>query len=108
MCFPNASSHHTARGIEIYVDNETSLAFSIASNIYENLWSIYDGNDNYSYHRGVKFARGSLGEANDLFVPCGSLIEIAYHDEYNDALWVMNNIEAIGENLANSIISYYN
>ena len=104
----NASSHHTARGIEIYVDNETSLAFSIASNIYENLWSIYDGNDNYSYHRGVKFARGSLGEANDLFVPCGSLIEIAYHDEYNDAFWVMNNIEAIGENLANSIISYYN
>lgn len=104
----NASSHHTARGIEIYVDNEISLAFSIASNIYENLWSIYDGNDNYTYHRGVKFARGSLGEANDLFVPCGSLIEIAYHDEYNDALWVMNNIETIGENLANSIISYYN
>lgn len=104
----NASSHHTARGIEIYVDNETSLAFSIASNIYENLWSIYDGNDNYTYHRGIKFARGSLGEANDLFVPCGSLIEIAYHDEYNDALWIMNNIETIGENLANSIISYYN
>jgi len=104
----NASAHHTARGPEIHVDNEYSLAYSIASNIYENLWNIYDGKENYTYHRGIKFTRGSLGEANDQYLPCASLIEVAFHDEQNDASWIMNNIESIGKNLASSIISYYN
>lgn len=104
----NASARRTARGPEIHIDNEYSLSFSIASNIYENLWEIYDGNENYEYHRGIKYARGSLGEANDRFLPCSSLIEVAFHDEYNDAAWVMNNIENIGKNIASSIISYYN
>ncbi len=104
----NASSHHTARGPEIYIDKESSPAFSIASNIYENLWTIYDGNTNLSYHRGIKYANGSLGEANDNYLPCSSLIEVAYHDEEHDAAWITNNIEKIGQNLARTIISYYN
>ena len=104
----NASGTRLARGIEIYVDKETSKALSIASVIYENLWQIYDGNDNPLYDRGVKYARGSLGEVNEDFLPCGSLIEVAYHDQYDDALWIMQNIENIGNNIANSIYSYYN
>ena len=86
----------------------SSPSFAIASNIYENLWQIYDGKDNKDYKRGIKYARGSLGEANDDFVRCGSLIEIAYHDEEHDALWVVNHVREIGENLAQTIISYYN
>lgn len=104
----NASGTRLARGIEIYVDKETSKALSIASVIYENLWQIYDGNDNPLYNRGIKYARGSLGEVNEDFLPCGSLIEVAYHDQYDDALWIMQNIENIGNNIANSIYSYYN
>ncbi len=104
----NASKNHDVRGIEMFIDNETSPSFSIAKNIYENLWNIYDGNDNPSSKRGIKYARGSLGEANDDFVSCGSLIEIAYHDQYDDATWVTSHIREIGENLAQSIISYYN
>ena len=104
----NASGTKLARGIEIYVDKETSKALSIASVIYENLWQIYDGNDNPLYDRGIKYARGSLGEVNEDFLPCGSLIEVAYHDQYDDALWIMQNIENIGNNIANSIYSYYN
>ena len=104
----NASGTRLARGIEIYVDKETSKALSIASVIYENLWQIYDGNDNPLYDRGIKYARGSLGEVNEDFLPCGSLIEVAYHDQYDDALWIMQNIENIGNNIANSIYSYYN
>lgn len=104
----NASRNHTARGPEIHVDNEYSLSYSIASNIYENLWKIYDGNTNYNYHRGVKYTRGSLGEANDSYLKCSSLIEVAFHDNYEDASWVMNNITNIGKNIASSIISYYN
>ncbi len=103
----NASRTGLARGPEIYVDKENSLAFSVATNIYENLWKIYEGNQTKEYHRGVKFAQGSLGEANDDFLPCSSLIEVAFHDEENDARWIANHIEEIGKNLAESIIKYY-
>ena len=104
----NASSTHTARGIEIHVDKETSPSLSIASNVYNNLWSIYPGNTEPTYNRGVKYARGELGEANDEYVRTGALIEVAFHDQYDDALWIMQNINTIGENIANSILSYYN
>lgn len=103
----NGSQAHTARGIEIFVDDENSRALSVAANIYENLWKIYPDNSDYSYHRGIKYARGSLGEVNNNFLPCGSLIEVAYHDNTSDALWIVNNVEEIGTNLANSIINYY-
>ena len=104
----NASASHEARGIEIYVDDAQSNALSIATNIYNNLWSIYPGNNVSTYNRGVKYANGSLGEVNDDFLPTGALIEVAYHDQYDDALWIMQNINTIGENIANSILSYYN
>ena len=104
----NASASHEARGIEIYVDDAQSNALSIATNIYNNLWSIYPGNNVSTYNRGVKYANGSLGEVNDDFLPTGALIEVAYHDQYDDALWIMKNINTIGENIANSILSYYN
>ena len=104
----NASKDHTARGIEIHVDDETSPSLSAATFVYNNLWSIYPGNTNPTYNRGVKYARGSLGEANDDYVRNGALIEVAFHDEYNDALWIVENMEQIGQNIASSIISYYN
>ena len=31
------------------------------------------------------------------------LVEVAYHDNYEDAAWITENIEAIGENLALSV-----
>ena len=104
----NGSTNHTARGIEIHVDNETSPSLSVATNIYENLYTIYPGNVNPSYNRGIKYARGSLGEVNDSYVNNGALIEVAFHDNYDDASWIVQNLEQIGQNIASSIISYYN
>ena len=34
------------------------------------------------------------------------LLELAYHDHYDDAQWIINNIEAIGANLALSVADY--
>lgn len=34
------------------------------------------------------------------------LLELAYHDNYDDAQWIINNIEAIGANLALSVADY--
>ncbi|MCI8575776.1 MAG: hypothetical protein HFI09_04830, partial [Bacilli bacterium] len=104
----NASGRATARGIEIYVDKETSPALSVATHIYQNLYAIYPGKNVPYTDRGVKYANGSLGEANDNFIPCGTLIEIAYHDNEEDARWIVENREIIGNNIATSIINYYN
>jgi len=34
------------------------------------------------------------------------LVEIAYHDNYADATWIRDNIDAIGRNLAESVAQY--
>jgi len=104
----NASRNQTARGPEIHVDNEYSLSYSIAAYIYENLWDIYPSNDNQEYNRGIKYARGNLGEASDRYLECSSLLEVAFHDEENDARFIVEHLEEIGKNIATSIISYYN
>jgi N-acetylmuramoyl-L-alanine amidase len=102
----NGSENHDTKGMEIYVDKETSKCLSIASNIYNNLYEIYPYRDEIS-DRGVKYADGSLGEVNDNFIKCGTLIEIAYHDNYYDALWMVENMETIADNIANSILEFY-
>ena len=86
----------------------SSPSLSIATNIYQNLYQIYPGNQEPYTDRGVKYAAGSLGEANDSFIPCGTLIEVAYHDNEEDARWMVENRETIGNNIATSIINYYN
>ena len=34
------------------------------------------------------------------------LVEVAYHDNYDDANWIINNIEEIARNLALSVADY--
>lgn len=102
----NGSVNHDVKGMEIYVDKSTSKCLSIASNIYDNLYEIYPYRDEIT-DRGVKYAFGSLGEANDRFIKCGALIEVAYHDNYQDASWIMQNMETIAQNIADSIIEFY-
>ncbi len=102
------ASKTNARGIEIYIDSPTSKSLSIATNIYENLYHIYPGKNIPNTNRGVKYANGALGEANDHFIPCGALIEVAYHDNYEDAKWLLEKREEIGNNIATSILLFYN
>lgn len=102
----NASQTTKAKGIEIYVDSSTSKCLSVATNIYNNLYEIYPYRD-YITDRGVKYSSGSLGEANDKFISCGALIEVAYHDNYDDALWIVQNLEQIAGNMADSILKFY-
>ena len=102
----NGSTKHDTKGIEIYVHEPTSKALSIANALYDNLYSIYPYQSQET-NRGVKFARGALGEVNPVNVKVGTLIEIAYHDDFDDAKWMVQNLEKIGNNLANSILEFY-
>ncbi len=102
----NASHNHDANGMEDYVDDDESLAYSFANLLYNNLYSIYPYQSSDSNH-GVKYARGALGEVNRENISRGVLIETAFHDNYNDAKWIVDNYEEIGENIANTIIDFY-
>ncbi|MCH5167253.1 MAG: chitobiase/beta-hexosaminidase C-terminal domain-containing protein [Erysipelotrichales bacterium] len=103
----NASVDHDNYGIETWVDTQNSLTYSIANAIQSGLVDIYPYKDLPNADRGVKYANGALGEANDTYIPFGILVEIAHHDYEDDARWIMENKKLIGYNIADSILKYY-
>lgn len=103
----NASTNHDKYGIETWIDKETSNTFSLANQIQNGLMSIYPYADKENADRGVKYANGALGEVNDNYLPFGILVEVAHHDYYDDALWIMQNKKLIGYNIADTILKYY-
>lgn len=102
----NGSVEHDEKGMEVWVEDEYSLGYSFANILYDNLYDIYPYKGG-STNRGIKYARGSLGEVNTLNISRGVLIEIAFHDNYDDAKWIVDNYEKIGENIAKTIVDFY-
>lgn len=103
----NASVEHDKYGIETWIDTQNSQTVSIANAVQKGLMSIYPYKDLPGADRGVKYANGALGEANDLYIPFGLLVEVAHHDNEGDAEWIMQNKKLIGYNIADSILKYY-
>ena len=46
-------------------------------------------------------------ECNDNYVDFGILLETAYHDNIDDTKWMVNNLSMIANNIANSLIQYF-
>ena len=103
----NASEDHTSYGVETWVDSEESNTYSIASLIQDAMIEMYPYKNREGYNRGVKYAHGEIGEANDMYVRNGILIEVAHHDEIQDAKWIKENEKAIGEKMAEVILTYF-
>lgn len=103
----NASLDHSANGIETWIDDDTSQAYSLAHVIQNDLFALYYDQEDTEANRGVKYAKGALGEVNNLYLDFGILIEVAYHDFEKDAKWIMNNQKLIGYTIADSILKYY-
>lgn len=102
----NGSVNHDKSGVSIYVEDKDSLGFSAASLIYKNLYEIYPYKDAKRDY-GVVFANGSLAEVHPNNVPVSVLLEVAFHDDMNDALWMVNNLESIASNIAKSVAQYF-
>lgn len=103
----NASAKHTAYGTETWIDTENSETYSLANLIQNSITDLYPYKDRIGYNRGVKYANGEIGEANDSYVRFGMLVEVAYHDDYQDALFIMQNKKNIGYAMADAILKYY-
>ncbi len=102
----NASLDHKSYGIETWIDEESSQSYSLA-NLFQNaLFDIYYTEEEIA-NRGVKYAFGALGEVNNLYVPFGTLLEVAHHDHEKDAAWIMQNKELIANTIADTILKYF-
>ncbi len=103
----NASEDHKTYGVETWVNNEDSASYSLAQMLQNNMMNIYYKKDDKLANRGVKYAKGTLGEVNPTMVPFGILIEVAHHDYESDAKWIMDNKELIGNTIADTILEYF-
>lgn len=99
----NASTNHTSKGIETWINDQTSDTYSLANMIQSDLMNIYYDKENGN--RGVKYSNGALGETR--MPKFGILVEVAHHDYEEDAKWIMDNKELIGKTIADSILKYF-
>ncbi|WP_243158074.1 N-acetylmuramoyl-L-alanine amidase family protein [Aminipila terrae] len=79
-----------------------SMAGEKAADIFaKNLMAIYPNPDLVTTIPNTTLAELRRTRATSI------LIELAYHDNYEDANWIATNIEAIAENLAFSLTEYF-
>ncbi len=98
----NASSTGTAMGTEVYYYPFSSRGQRAAEIFANNFKMIYP---NPSLVRAVPTT--TLGEVRRTKAP-SILIEVAYHDNLEDANWIKSNIDAIARNLVISLADYFN
>lgn len=87
------------RGAEVFAYSPGGNGEKAAKAIYSEIEPLTPTSD-----RGVKF-NPSLYELKNTDAPA-ALVEIAFHDNADDANWIIYNIEAIGIALAKGVLNY--
>lgn len=91
------------RGCEVYVFNPynlTSLGTQLGKAIYTRISTITPSTD-----RGIK--AGTMAEVKQVKAPA-CLIELSYHDNPEDAVWIVTHIAEISNALLLSILEVFN
>lgn len=96
-----ASGNGTTRGIEVYYFPGSTNGQRAAEIFANNLQIIYPLPD-----RVRTIPTTTLGEVRRTRAP-GILIELGYHDNFEDAVWVRDNINTIAQNLVLSLCDYF-
>ncbi len=97
----NASSGGNARGVEAYYYPASAKGKRFAEILVRNLQLIYP------LPNGTRIVpTTTLGEVRRTKAP-SVLLEVAYHDNPLDAMWIKNNVNAIAENLVLSLTEYF-
>jgi len=94
----------SARGCEVFAwmgDTKTS-SMKLAEELYNRVAALTPTTD-----RGIKDGKRTLGEIKDT-KSTAALIEVAFHDNSEDALWILSNIYALGRAIAQAICAYFN
>lgn len=96
---PNAKG----KGPEIYANRPNTSGDRLAKAIYKEIENIYPNPTN---GRGVIYTT-NLYEVIKTLSPA-VLLEVAFHDNPEDAKWIINNVENIGKAIAIGIDNYFN
>lgn len=96
-----ASRYGSLRGVDIYYFPGSAQGKRLAEITAENFKEIYP-DPNLVDIRGTT----ALGEVDRVKAP-SLFIEIAYHDNTDDANWIVNNIDRIAKTVALSLTEYF-
>ncbi len=93
-----------ARGTECFCYRFGGAGERLAKKVMEQICSIYDGP-----RRGVKESADHFGKGKPLYETANTtaptaLVEIAFHDQPDDAQWILDNQKLIGEKLATALL----
>ncbi len=89
------------RGADAYYYPGSANSRRFADLIVENLKAIYPDPDNVE-----ALPTTSIGEVARTRAPA-VLVEVAYHDNYEDAVWIRDNIDSIAAALARAVTQYF-
>lgn len=95
------------RGIETWVYSNESEIYPAAVKLHSDVLTIYS---NVYGDRGVRLGLDEdyiIREINPEKVRHGVLMELGFHDNYEDALWVVQNVSLLGETIGKSIVEYF-
>lgn len=95
------SKYGTVRGTDVYYAPGSRSGQRFADIVAENLKGIYPNPEKVR-----ALPTTSLGEVTRTKAPA-VLIEVAYHDNPEDATWIKNNLDAIARNIVSSIVEYF-
>lgn len=96
----NAAGRYT--GADIYYYPTSTQGRRFAQILQNNYKTLYPDADNVEIQPTT-----SLAEVRRTNVP-SALIEVAYHDNPQDAQWIRDNINNIARNLSKSVAEYFN
>lgn len=96
-----ASGEGTARGSQVYYYPTSVDGKRAADIIAQNLRLIYPLPDKVQ-----TIPTTTLGEIRQTRAPA-VLIEFAFHDNYDDAVWIRDNIDCIAANVVQSLAQYF-
>ncbi len=96
----NASSNGTARGAETYYYSTSNNGKRLAQSVLDQIVAV----DGCYKSRGIK-ATTTLAECRKTSAPA-TLVEVAFHDNKDDAAWIMEKIDDIAAAIANGINAY--
>lgn len=91
----------TRQGVEIYYYPESSNGYRMAELLKDNFEDIYPDPDNIRL-----IPTTSLGEVDKTNAPA-VLIEVAYHDNIEDAVWIEENLPVIAKAIGESLAEYF-